>query len=322
MDIKVSIIIPTYNRADLIGATLDTVFAQTFPPHEVIVVDDGSQDQLGAALERFRDRIVCIRIVNSGVNVARNTGAAAATGNWLCFLDSDDLLFPRFLQRQVRLIETAGNLQSTIVDIRNVRDGVWSEKTHFSFAPSGFWDMKTRDFGNLGFVIDESMAAHLPFFQPTIPSASMISRALFQEMGIWDPRAKPGYAQDTEFHFRQLHRAPIGVVPEALTGYRKHAGSTTVDDLRDMEITIQTWEWIASELQLGRQFAAEIHRGNQEKIDDLLVSAFYSRRFDFCRKWKSRASGKLSWHIQSRLLLTDLPDPVLRMLTRLVGASR
>ena len=90
----VSVIIPTYNRAGTVSDAIDSVLSQVPPPDEVIVVDDGSTDNTRAVLAGYGDRIIAIHRENGGAGAARNTGIARATGDWLAFLDSDDLWLP------------------------------------------------------------------------------------------------------------------------------------------------------------------------------------------------------------------------------------
>jgi glycosyltransferase involved in cell wall biosynthesis len=89
-----STIIPVYNRADLIRATLDSVLAQELPDQEVIVVDDGSTDSTLKTLMSYGDRIRVFQQKNSGPAVARNLGIRNASGEYIAILDSDDLWFP------------------------------------------------------------------------------------------------------------------------------------------------------------------------------------------------------------------------------------
>jgi GT2 family glycosyltransferase len=89
-----SVIIPTYNRASLLAGALATVFAQRFKDFEVIVADDGSTDGTAEVLRGYGDRVQMVRQDNRGPGAARNLGAAAAKGQYLAFLDSDDLWFP------------------------------------------------------------------------------------------------------------------------------------------------------------------------------------------------------------------------------------
>jgi GT2 family glycosyltransferase len=99
-----SVIIPTYNRRDYLLACLDRVAAQRHAPHEVIVVDDGSSDGTCEAVEGM-EGVRLIRQENAGPGAARNRGAQAATGDYLAFLDSDDLWFPWSLKAMAELIE-------------------------------------------------------------------------------------------------------------------------------------------------------------------------------------------------------------------------
>ncbi len=104
---RVSVVIPTYNRAGLIGQAISSVLAQTFTDFELIVVDDGSTDDTGKAVESYRDgRITLITRQNrSGQSGARNTGIKASRGEWIAFLDSDDEWLPEKLARQMERVD-------------------------------------------------------------------------------------------------------------------------------------------------------------------------------------------------------------------------
>lgn len=100
-----SLIIPTYNRAELLRVTLESVFAQTFADYEVIVVDDGSTDGTRSYLVSLGGRIQVFTQSNQGPGAARNLGASHAAGEYLAFLDSDDVFFPWTLETYGKVIE-------------------------------------------------------------------------------------------------------------------------------------------------------------------------------------------------------------------------
>ena len=137
---RVSAIIPSYNRADFLYETISTLLAQSEPPHEIIVVDDGSTDGTAAVVAKFGAAVRYRRIENSGAPVARNVGAAMATGDWLWFCDSDDLWRPEFLSHIRAVAELAPFPQFLFGNFQLVRDGAWETVTKFATAPNGFWE--------------------------------------------------------------------------------------------------------------------------------------------------------------------------------------
>lgn len=126
-----SVVIPTFNRAELLCRALETVKAQEFTDFETIVVDDGSTDSTPEHLATYGDRLTVVRQENAGPAAARNAGIARARGRYVCMLDSDDLWFPWTLATFARAIETTrgpsflcGQLQpftdeAELVDVRD-----------------------------------------------------------------------------------------------------------------------------------------------------------------------------------------------------------
>ena len=105
---RVSVIIPTYNRADKLPRSIDSVLAQTLEDFELLVVDDGSTDETAAVVTGYDDpRVEYIpHEVNQGASAARNTGIDHAEGDYIALLDSDDEFMPRKLERQVELLDS------------------------------------------------------------------------------------------------------------------------------------------------------------------------------------------------------------------------
>ncbi len=103
----ISAIVPTYNRAGVIAQAIDSILSQVPAPDEVLVVDDGSTDDTAAVLAQYGDRIRVLTQPNGGAAAARNLGIREARGEWLAFLDSDDIWFPGRIETFLRDIETA-----------------------------------------------------------------------------------------------------------------------------------------------------------------------------------------------------------------------
>jgi glycosyltransferase involved in cell wall biosynthesis len=120
----VSVIIPTFNRAALVAEAVASVTAQTFRDFEIVVVDDGSTDDIPEALAPWEVVKVLRQRSRKGVAAARNLGAGAARGEWLAFLDSDDLWLPEKLARQMAYLEDQPGLLLCQTDETWVRRGV------------------------------------------------------------------------------------------------------------------------------------------------------------------------------------------------------
>lgn len=118
-----SVLIPTHNRERHIREAVDSVLAQTWSDYELFVIDDGSTDGTEKTLARYGSRIHVVRQANQGPEVARNTAAAKARGDYLVFLDSDDLLYPQALETYANIIQSYDSLPLLIGSMNYFVDG-------------------------------------------------------------------------------------------------------------------------------------------------------------------------------------------------------
>lgn len=125
----VSVIIPTFNRANVVGRAVTSVLKQDFKDLECIVVDDGSTDETDSVLHEFSGRIKVIKTENRGVSASRNTGAEFAEGSFLAFLDSDDEWKKEKLSRQLQYMDEGGFKISQTDEIW-VRNGKFVNKSN------------------------------------------------------------------------------------------------------------------------------------------------------------------------------------------------
>jgi glycosyltransferase involved in cell wall biosynthesis len=193
---QVSVIIPTYNRADLVQQALASVKAQTYRDFEIVVVDDGGTDGAFEALAACREIRVLRHAGRRGVSAARNTGIIAARGKWLAFLDSDDLWLPDKLARQIAYLEARPDLRLCQTGETWVRRGVRVNKP-LSHRQMGGW-----------------------IFLPSLtrcmisPSAVMLDRRLVSDHGGFDETLPA--AEDYDLWLRLTWRYEVGLVDEPL----------------------------------------------------------------------------------------------------------
>jgi glycosyltransferase involved in cell wall biosynthesis len=120
--ITISVVIPTWNNAALLARAIDSVLEQDYPAHEIIVVDDGSTDGTPAVAASYGERIRYVRQANRGVSAARNHGVRIATGDWIAFLDADDVYLPGRLSAHARWIAREPDLDFLFGD-QEFREG-------------------------------------------------------------------------------------------------------------------------------------------------------------------------------------------------------
>lgn len=123
MKVQFSVVMPVYNREKYVREAVDSVLCQTFTDYELIVVDDGSTDGTAELLQSYGTRIQVIRQQNRGPEVARNTGAAAARGQYIALLDSDDFLLPCALETYDRVIRAFDSPPLIVGSVLIYRDG-------------------------------------------------------------------------------------------------------------------------------------------------------------------------------------------------------
>lgn len=207
---RVSALIPTYNRRQQVADAIDSVLAQSLPVHEIIVVDDGSEDgTAGAIRSRYGPSVIVFRQDNAGVSAARNQAIRMAQGEWIAFLDSDDVWLPTKIERQIETLTRLGD-----------EFGV----CFTDCVPSGDPDLKLSVFRELGFEHSQSTG---PLNEPTRyiitgrdpfwPQSLLIRRSLLDESGYFDEGLV--IREDTDLTFRLSFRTKFCFVAEPLVRF-------------------------------------------------------------------------------------------------------
>jgi glycosyltransferase involved in cell wall biosynthesis len=193
---EVTVIIPTYNRSAFLREALTSVVGQRGVAPEIIVVDDGSRDDTPSVVDSFSSRVQYIRQSHSGVSAARNRGVVAGTGEWLAFLDSDDLWLPHKLSLQMDYVRADRNLkicQTGEIWIKNGRS-LNPRKYHRQAEGHCFPRLLERCLVS--------------------PSAVVIHRDIFEVVGLFDETLPA--CEDYDMWLRVGCRFPIGLVKEKL----------------------------------------------------------------------------------------------------------
>ncbi len=186
----ISVVIPAYNASEFIGETLDSVFSQTFTNFEAIVINDGSPDthELERVLQRFPSNLHYLKQGNKGAAAARNTGLRAATGEFVAFLDADDIWLPEFLEKQIEFLKSS-NADFVFSDARLFGESPLDGRTFMQVQPS------------VGALTPESLLS----VKVTVLTSTVLSRrAPILEVGLFDESLRRGHDFDLWLRLAKL----------------------------------------------------------------------------------------------------------------------
>lgn len=142
MTLDYSVVIPAYNAADTIAAAIESVFAQTVQPREIIVVDDGSTDNTAAVLSEMTSPVTIVRQPNQGPGAATTAGIARTTAPYIATLDADDLWLPHKIERQAQCFKAAPETAGVFASARLFRHGGFQGNSGED-APQRLWTRTT-----------------------------------------------------------------------------------------------------------------------------------------------------------------------------------
>lgn len=250
---KVSVIIPTYNRAKMIGETIQSVLDQKFRDFELIVVDDGSTDNTKEVVDSFKDpRINYISRQNSGPSAARNTGIQASSGDYIAFLDSDDLWLSDYLELMVRQLDSHNDLGLVCSDgyLRDDRTGV-TIGTIWRTSLPGFNPQRAAKQPLKELLLRPDCFIRPPF--------TVVRRVVFNKVGYFDESLRNG--EDWEIGIRIAHYFAIETLDIPLGWVRKHDASLTVRSVEAYQENLRTFNKVLCNSSLSRADVALVKRG-------------------------------------------------------------
>jgi len=269
----VSVVVPAHNAERYIGSCLASVLVQTYKDFEIIVVDDGSTDGTRAVVLSMGGAVRYIHQTNAGPSAARNAGLAAARGEFICFLDADDLWLRGKLSAQVAFMDAHPDVHLIFADSEEFEDN--GIQCH-SLVPSA--------------IISAGANSPIPgayqklLVENFIPTSTVMARrACFTEIGCFDATLRA--SEDRDLWSRIAARFAIACQPQVLG--RKRVVPSSVS--RDVETTLR------SRIRLwtkARRLFPEMTP--EDTVNALLVSTYLQLGFVLLRKGQTREARALA----------------------------
>lgn len=219
----VSVLIPTYNAGEFVAAAVESVIASSPASTEIIVVDDGSTDDTREQLRRFGERIVYVHQANSGgPSMPRNRAIGLARGEYLFFLDSDDVFLPGIIESALAVFAQHPGLGLVFTDCKriDVHGDVLNESFLSRFPTLAALHAKPEDHHIITHTEAHRRLAHENYLSA---SGVAVPRWLFERVGLFNPKFFSG--QDWDMWLRVTERFDIAYIPRSLHCYRARPSS-------------------------------------------------------------------------------------------------
>jgi glycosyltransferase involved in cell wall biosynthesis len=222
---EISVAIPAYNRAEYLEETLESVLNQTYPPSEIVVVDDGSTDETPEILTRYGDRIKTTRIENSGSANARRKAVELGSCPWISFCDSDDIWLPNHLETHVKFLQKHPQVNFTFSDLIPFGPNSIPGRTYFSDAPHGWQESLGNPDEDNFLVLGEKAYELFLAFNPASPVTTVMSRELYESIGGINPSYSRMTAEDSDMARRAALKGTAAICLNPTAKQRRHLGN-------------------------------------------------------------------------------------------------
>jgi glycosyltransferase involved in cell wall biosynthesis len=242
----VSVIIPAFNAQDLIAETIDSILAQTYGNVEIIVVDDGSTDETSRIVRGYGPRVHYYHQSNSGgCAVPRNTGLKHCSGDFICFIDADDLMVPDRIACQVDFMERHPDVGLVFSDYRNFNENGPYATSHFRTCPR-LWPL-LQDRMEL---VLENACTYLAEENFGIAGSFMFRKSLLAFESGFETTLKS--CEDFHFYYRLARHTPVGIINKIGIMRRLHENNMSGNSVRMLSEGIRSRTLLReSEKELG-----------------------------------------------------------------------
>jgi len=265
---EVSVIIPVYNGEKFLSEAIESVIAQTYSDWEIIAVNDGSTDRSLEILRRYErllpSKIRVISQENYGLSIARNRAIAMAKGDYIAFLDCDDLWLPEKLEKQIDFLNSNKEPGLVYSDNHEIDEhGNLIKENVFLFYNAKYFR---------GYVFNELFYANF-ISTPTV----MVRREVLDKVGVFNPKFR--IAQDYDLWLRIAEHYPVDFIAEPLAKYRFHREniSRNVDVMVNEDFQIMEY-WLNKKPELRRELKSQIKQKRARLHYHLALYYFHNHK--------------------------------------------
>lgn len=297
--VEISVIIPTYNCGRFIAQAIDSVLAQTFQDFEIIVVDDGSNDDTRKIINRYGEKVKYLYQQQTGVSCARNRGINASTGRFIAFLDADDLWLPTKLEKQMELFHSAENIGMVFTE-------------NCLFDSQGVFKKKTGKRR----LMNGNLARNIFLLSGVVTPTVMVKKNILDEIGGFEESLM--CAEDDNLWIRIAALYKVRLIDEPLAKIRDHESRLTKEKSLIIQSIFQNIEFLCS------KYGDEVKNVIEPVVAKKKASLYFDMGYEYFERGnlaKAKKEFRNAWknnkyniHIILYLFFSLLPPHILRCL--------
>jgi glycosyltransferase involved in cell wall biosynthesis len=296
---KISVAIPSYNRAHLIEQTIQSILEQSYSVDEIVIADDGSTDNTQEIISNINANIKYVKIKNSGPAIARKSAIELCNNQWIALCDSDDIWQPNHIENFIEHQQTYPDVNFYFSNFKILGE---SQGNKFLEAPKNWWDKATLTSNQ-----DKTHHKMIPNFynmalnfQPAFTSAYIFKRSLYEEIGGISASISRLNAEDAHLTRRFFAYATTGCSSKVSVEIRKHDENFSMDVLANFRGRIEILELLVRLCEIPQKYVSktnlEIERAKQALFRHYIWNHKYLEAKSLAKEisfWKLSPKNKL-----------------------------
>jgi len=296
-NIEISVVVPVYNRKDYLRESLDSILQQSYPPSEIVIVDDGSTDNSLEIINSYKERVKSLRIENSGAGNARRIGVEATSYPWIAFCDSDDIWLPDHLERRVKLLSEYPDTNFSFSDMLPFGPAALPNRTYFSDAPPNWWEKLGKP-DQHGFInLNHSPYRTFLSFNPVATPTILMTRELYDQVGGINPKYSRMPAEDADLTRKAIAVGNVCCDTKVTAKQRRHEQNMSSIETENLLGKIQILSDHITNGLTPKEYIEDTLAAIKTTKNTAVLSAFYNRQYNIQKQ------------LSKKIKLSDLPVP-------------
>jgi glycosyltransferase involved in cell wall biosynthesis len=277
--VEFSVAVHTYNRANYICETIDSILTQTLKPKEIIIIDDDSNDNTEEVLKKYGNQIIYRKIDNVGCGASRKVAVDMCSSEWVACNDDDDIWLPNHLETLSLIINSYPETKFCFTNFSHFGDSADVNYNHFSKAPSNWWESITKNKNETLVLLNDNAYIRFLDFNPATASTWAFRKKEYLEIGGINQLYSRMNSEDADLTRRMLMRYKGACSETQTVKIRKHGENMSISFVDNLLGKAQMLEDYIKSDYLPEKFRKETKKALIETLKDAFSQSLWNNDF-------------------------------------------